>query len=164
MNEIGRMFFLLIILTVSLAGYFLVLNALFAHRLAKSQHIFEQSRARSFWLGLINLLFFAVLVVALFSMAERASGAVKTLLNLPALLIAGAMTASLGFGWAAVANVIAGRFFPQSPSWMKVVMGTVILAFGGALPFAGWFLLLPYTGCAGLGAFILGFFQKEMKE
>jgi hypothetical protein len=30
-----------------------------------------------------------------------------------------------------------------------------------ALPLAGWFLILPYAGLMGIGAFILGFFQRE---
>jgi hypothetical protein len=37
----------------------------------------------------------------------------------------------------------------------------VVLSFACALPVVGWFLLFPYVGFVGIGAFILGLFQRE---
>jgi hypothetical protein len=37
----------------------------------------------------------------------------------------------------------------------------VILCIACALPFVGWFLLLPFVAFTGIGATILGFFQKS---
>ena len=41
------------------------------------------------------------------------------------------------------------------------IFGTAILSFACALPVVGWFLLFPYVGFVGIGAFILGLFQRE---
>jgi hypothetical protein len=40
-------------------------------------------------------------------------------------------------------------------------LGTLILSLACGLPFVGWFLLLPYILIIGVGAAILGFFQKS---
>lgn len=164
MNKIVPAFLIIIILAIALTAYFLVLNVLFPTKLAKSKRVLAQLPGRSFWIGLINLIFFALIAIMLFSLAGKNNGLLGTILSVPALLIAGALLAALSFGWSAMVNQVSERLFPEFSLWKKVALGTFLLSFGGALPFAGWFLLLPYTGCSGLGAVILGFFQKENPE
>jgi len=43
----------------------------------------------------------------------------------------------------------------------KSIWGSVLLTFACALPFVGWFLLLPYLVFLGFGAVVLGFFQRD---
>ena len=80
MSDILRIFFIIILLTVALAAYFLVIGALFANRVAKTQSAVNQAPGRSFGIGMVNFLFFGLIVVVLFSVAENANSFVKGIL------------------------------------------------------------------------------------
>jgi len=161
MTDILRLFFIIILLTIGLAAYFLVLTALFANRVTKAQRIINQMPGRAIGVGLVNFLFFGVIAMVLFSVAENTSGAIKVILTMPALLISALLTILLSFGLAGMANVVGERILPEHSSLKKTVWGTVLLSFACALPFIGWFLLLPYVALLGFGAVILGFFQRD---
>jgi len=60
-----------------------------------------------------------------------------------------------------MSGLIGERILPDLPAWKQLPWGTVCLALACALPFVGWFLLLPYVGFIGIGAVILGFFQRD---
>jgi hypothetical protein len=161
MTDILRLFFIIILLTIGLAAYFLVLHALFANRVTLAQRVINQMPARAFGVGLVNFLFFGVIAMILLSVAENASGAIKVILTLPALLITAVLTIILSFGLAGMVSLVGERITPEHSSLKKTVWGTVILAFACALPFVGWFLLLPYVAFIGFGAVILSFFQRD---
>ncbi|MCI0554752.1 MAG: hypothetical protein L0287_27715 [Anaerolineae bacterium] len=161
MTDILRLFFIILLLTISLTAYFLVVGALFANRVAKTQRVVNQLMGRSFLVGLVNFLFFGVIALILFSIAGNAGGAIQVILTIPALIITMLLTVILSFGLAGLVNVLGERIFPEQSSWKKTVWGTIILAFACALPFVGWFLLFPYAGLLGFGAVILGFFQRD---
>jgi len=161
MTDILRLFFIIILLTIGLAAYFLVIGALFANRVTRAQRVINQMPARAIGVGLVNFLFFGVIAMILFSVAENASGAIKVILTLPALLITALLTILLSFGLAGMANVVGERILPEHSSLKKLAWGTVLLTFACALPFVGWFLLLPYATLLGFGAVILGFFQRD---
>lgn len=163
MTDILRMFFIVILLTLALAAFFLVLGTLFTNRAAKTQRVIMTMPGRSFGVGLVNFAFFGVIAVALFSVAENAGSFVKVILTIPALMITAALVIMLGFGLAGMVNLLGERILPEVASWKRTAFGTAILSFACALPFAGWFLLFPYAGFTGIGAFILGLFQRDIK-
>ena len=80
MTDILRIFFIIILLTIALAAYFLVIGALFANRAAKTQRVITAMPGRSFGVGLVNFLFFGVIALVLFSLAENAGSVVKVIL------------------------------------------------------------------------------------
>lgn len=161
MNDIHRILIGLLLLTTILAAYFLVIGALFLNRVAKIQRVINQITGRSFLVGLVNFLFFGVIAFLLFVLADNLGGAMQGILTLPALLITALLAIILSFGFAGMVNVIGERVLPEYSSLKKTIWGTAILTFACALPFVGWFLLLPYAGLIGFGAVILGFFQRE---
>lgn len=161
MTDIFRLLLILLLLTISLAAYLLVLGALFASRVTKTQRIINQLTGRSFLVGLVNFLFFGVIAVVLFSVSDNTGGAIRVILTIPALLITALLTVILSIGLAGMVNVVGERILPEHSSLKKSVWGTVILTFACALPLVGWFLLLPYAGLIGFGAVILGLFQRE---
>jgi hypothetical protein len=57
--------------------------------------------------------------------------------------------------------LIGERLFPDHAIWKQILLGSICLSLACALPFVGWFLLLPYVGFVGIGAVILGFFERE---
>ena len=161
MTDILRLFFIIGLLTIGLVAYFLVIGALFASRVTQVQRIINQMPGRASGVGLVNFLFFGVIALILFSVAENTSGVIRVILTIPALLIAALMTIILSFGLAGMVNIVGERILPEHSSLKRTVGGTVMLTFACALPFVGWFLLLPYTALLGFGAVILGFFQRD---
>ena len=161
MTDILRIVFIIIALTITLAAYFLVIGALFTNRVTKTQSIINQTSGRAFGLGMVNFLFFGLIAVVLLSVAENAGSFVKGILTLPALIIFGFLTVLLSLGLTGMVNVLAERIFPDLTLWKRNIWSSIILCFACALPFLGWFLLLPYLGFVSIGAAILGFFQRD---
>ena len=163
MSDIARLLVIIILLLVGVSAYFLVLNALFAPRLTRTRSIAQSMPARSFGIGLVNFLFFAVIAIVLFSIAENAGSFIKGVLSIPGIIILALLALALSFGLAGMSNLIGERIFPDLPLWKQTLWGTICLTLACALPFVGWFLLLPYVGCVGIGAVILGLIQRETK-
>lgn len=161
MTDILRIFFIVILLTITLAAYFLVISALFTSRVTKTQSIINQTSGRAFGLGLVNFLFFGVLAMLLFSVAENTGAFVKGVLTIPALLILAFLAVLLSLGLTGMVNVLGERLFPDMTLWKRNIWSAIFLCFACALPLVGWFLLLPYVGFVGIGATILGFFQRS---
>ena len=161
MTDIFRLSFIIILLTIALAAYFLVIGALFTNRVANTQRVITAMPGRSFGVGLVNFAFFGVIALVLFSVAGNAGDFIRFILTVPALLITAILAIMLSFGLAGMSNLLGERIFPDQSAWKQTIWGTVILSFACALPIVGWFLLLPYVGFVGIGAFILGLFQRE---
>ncbi len=161
MPDILRLFLIIIMLIVGLAAYFLVVNALFATRVARTTSIAQSTPARSFGIGFVNFVFFALIVMVLLSIADKTGPFIRGVLTLPAVIILAFLAILLSLGLAGMSNLMGERIFPDLPVWKQTLWGTVCLSLACALPFVGWFLLLPYVGFVGIGAVILGFFQRE---
>ena len=161
MTDILRIFFIVILLTITLAAYFLVIGALFTSRVTKTQNIINQTSGRAVGLGLVNFFFFGLIAFVMLSLAENAGSFVKGVLTIPALLILAFLSVLLSLGLTGMVNVLGERLFPDMALPKRNIWSAVILCFACALPFVGWFLLLPYVGFVGIGASILGFFQRN---
>ena len=161
MTDILRIFFIVILLTITLAAYFLVIGALFTSRVTKTQSIINQTSGRAFGLGLVNFFFFGLIAFVMLSLAENAGSFFKGVLTIPALLILAFLSILLSLGLTGIVNALGERLFPDITIWKRNIWSAVILCFACALPFVGWFLLLPYVGFVGIGASILGFFQRS---
>jgi hypothetical protein len=164
MSGIFRIFIIILPLTVSLAAYFLAANVLFPTRVGKTKAIIQSMPGRSFGVGLVNFSFFSVIAIVLLSISDRIDTEfIKGVMMLPALIIIGFILIMLSFGLAGMVNHAGERIIPQAPLWKQTMVGTLCLSLACVLPFAGWFLLFPYVGFMGIGAFILGIFQREPK-
>jgi hypothetical protein len=164
MSGILRIFIIILPLTLSLAAYFLSINALFQMRVGKTKAIIQSMPGRSLGVGLVNFFFFSVIAIVLISISDQIDNEfLKGVMMLPALIIIGFILLMLSFGLAGMVNLIGERIIPQASLWKQTILGTLCLSLGCVLPFAGWFLLFPYVGFMGIGAFILGMFQRESK-
>jgi hypothetical protein len=161
MTDILRLTLVLLLLTLGFASYFLVVGALFVGRVTKTVNIVKQMPGRSLGIGFVNFLFFGAIAIALFAVSEGVENRVISfVLLVPALTVAAVLVVLLSFGLSAMVNILGERVFPELSAWQKTFWGTVILAFGSAIPTVGWFLLFPYVTLTGFGAVILGFFQR----
>jgi hypothetical protein len=164
MSGIMRIFIIILPLTLCLIAYFLTANALFPVRIGKTKAIIQSMPGRSFGVGLVNFSFFFIIAVILISISENIDTEfIKGIVMLPGLLILGFILIMLTFGLAGMVNHIGERMVTETSPWKQTVWGALCLCLACALPFAGWFLLLPYAGFTGMGAFILGVFQREPK-
>lgn len=161
MNDILRLTLVIVLLTITLAAHFLVMSTLFPSRVTKTQNIIHLTLGRSFGLGMVNFLFFGLIAFVMLSLADHAGQFVKGLLTIPALLILGLLSILLSIGLTATIQHLAERIFPDMVDWKRKLWSAVILCTACALPFVGWFLLLPYVSFVGIGATILSFFQKS---
>ena len=161
MSDLVRLLLAIILLTILLVAYFLVANALFLQRIVKTKSVIQSIPARSLGIGLVNFIFFAVIALVLLSVAENTGPFIRGILTIPAIVILAFLTIMLSLGLAGMSNLIGERLFPDLSGWKQTLWGTVCLSLACALPFVGWFLLLPYIGFVGIGAVILGFFQRE---
>jgi hypothetical protein len=164
MPNLLRFLSITVLLTIGLIPYFLVIGALFPQRVARTKSVIDSMPGRSFGIGLVNFVFFAVLALVLFSIGEKTSnGFVKGMITIPALLILAFLATLLSFGFAGTTHLLGERIFPILNPWKQSVWGSVCLSIACALPLVGWFLLLPYSGFVGVGAVILAFFQRGAK-
>lgn len=164
MSDILRIFVVILILTFGLIAYFLAVTALFPQRVAQTKAIATDMPGRSFGIGLVNFAFFSVVAIVLVSISEKiGNGFFKGAVMLPALIIIALIVIMLTFGLTAISNQVGERIIPDSSAWKQAFWGAGCLCFACALPFVGWFLLFPYIGFVGIGAFILGMFKRELK-
>jgi hypothetical protein len=161
MSDILRLLFTILLMTIGLAAYFLVLNALFFARVTRIKSVAQSMPARSLGIGFVNFVFFAVIALALLSVAESAGPFVRGVLTIPAVIILALLAMALSLGLAGMSSLIGERIFPELSAWKQLLWGTICLSLACALPLVGWFLLLPYAGLVGIGAVILGYFRRE---
>lgn len=155
MDEPIGMLLAAILLMIGLAGLFGAVAALFPVTVEITRRAADDHPGRSFVLGLVNVLFLTGLTLALLSISQG------PVLRFLALVVASAGTAGLTFGLAAVVGLVGERISPHRSGLGRIVLGTVVLSLGSLTPFVGWFGLLPYVACLGLGGFVLGLFRRR---
>lgn len=151
----------LLLLTIGLVAFFLALRVLFPRRIAKTRAIAELMPGRALAVGIVNALFFGVIAVILLSIADKAGSVGRPILSIPALLFLGLLGLGFSCGLCALAELVGERLAPAQTAFKRTLWGTLALSLGSAVPFVGWFLLLPYAALVGLGAFIVSFFWRE---
>src|SRR5262245_54680356 len=164
MQDALRIAILILLLNTGLVAYFLALRALFPRRVARTRALAEQMPGRSFAVGLVNYLFFGAILLVLIGLSSNITNEVlRGLLSLPVIVLATVLGIGLSFGLAGMVELVGERLAPAQTAFRRTLWGTLALSLGSSIPFAGWFLLLPYAGLTGLGAFILGFFWREQQ-
>jgi len=161
MKELLTVTLAVILLTLNLVPFFIVLSLLFPARLAKTQANVDRMPGRTFVIGMVNFLFLLLIALVFFSLGDKVGGPLKAVLMLPALVIIAALFVAVSFGLGGVANSLGERLAPDQSKWRQVLWGTLLLGLGCSVPIVGWFLLFPYAGWVGTGAFIISFFQKS---
>lgn len=140
----------------TLVAAFIFIRGLFPLRVNMILSSLENHWKRSFWLGLVNTIFFTILIIGLGSLAENAP-----ILYMPTFAIYGCFLIGLLFGLTAFIQILGSRLFPNiSPVKRDIQSGSVLLL-TGLLPFVGWFLLFPYVICLAVGGVILALFQNR---
>lgn len=161
MKEILDVVLVFLLLTLLLIPFFIVVGTLFPKRVVKTGTILNLMPGRAFAVGLVNVVFFLAVGLVFLTVADHVSDLLKTILMLPALIIFTVLAITLSFGLTGLVQLIGERIAPGQSVWRRTLWGTLLLGIGCAVPWVGWFLLLPYAACLGIGAFITSFFQSD---
>jgi hypothetical protein len=144
----------------TLVGLFVVMNALFTPWIARTCEAAETQAARSFLVGLVNLIFGAALIAAIIALADNTG---LDFVIVVAVLLAAVLVIAMAFGLAAMVQVVGARILPGGQGVRALIWGTIALTLGCLAPYVGWFGLLPYVALRGLGAFVLALFSARRK-
>lgn len=162
MNDILSSIPIFLLLTLLLACHLLVFGALFPARVDKSAEHVRAALWRSFWIGLVNFLFFGAIVLLLFALSDGVQKSVlRVVLLLPAATITIVIFAFLSLGLASISAVIGERLFPEAAAWKRSFFATLLLGVGCTVPLLGWFLLLPFAALTGFGTVLLTYYQRN---
>lgn len=161
MTEALRLIALLVFGNLCLVAFVLALEALFPRRLARTRALADEMPGRAFLAGAVNAVFFGAIILILFAIPSDWLGELP---RLPAVGLLGLVSIGLSYGLAGVARLVGGRLRPRDGALRQSFWGTLALSLGSTLPVVGWFGLLPYAACLGLGAFLLSFFVRARPE
>jgi hypothetical protein len=158
MNEIPTLLLASLAILVCLAAFFIVLDIFFPVRIGRTQTLIDQSPGRAFLVGLVNATFVSVLLLVLNSLHEQSGAGIFQLLM---VILLGAAAICVIFGLAGIVCKVGMRLRPASSALVQVIWGSTALGLACALPFVGWFILLPFACVLGLGAAVLSFFTPR---
>ncbi|WP_420641198.1 hypothetical protein [Candidatus Leptofilum sp.] len=137
----------------TLAALLVLLPALLPGRVARAQQVAKNSPGRSFVIGLVNFLFFGVLI-AIFSQGGELGGLIAAIIFL--LLLA--VTA---VGLSAINQIVQTRLYPKDEGVKVGLKTAVLLIAGGLVPLLGWFVVAPILLLIGLGAGIIALVRRK---
>jgi len=160
MNQLIGLLVAVPLLSATLVGLFIVMNALFTPWVARTCQAAETQAARSFLVGLVNLVFVGALISAVIALADNTG---LDFIIVLAVLLAAALAIAATFGLAAMVQIVGARLMPGGQGLRPAIWGTVALTLGCLTPYVGWFGLLPYVLIRGLGAFVLTLFGRHQK-
>lgn len=144
--------FIAIGVAISLVAFFTVVNVVFSTLVSKMEEKSDESPGRSFFLGLLNTAFIAVLSLALWSIAENSGIGI---LAVPSLILLALFAIGVIFGGTALVRTIGKRLYPDREERTQMLRGGLIIVLACTVPYIGWFILLPYLLLRGFGAFLM---------
>lgn len=146
-----------LLITVIIGGicttaFFVLIDTLFTNLVREGKEIAEDSLSRSFWLGLINGIFFLALAVLFIFPSEKIG---TPLIALPGLFFGGVFIIGAIIGLSSMIQLIGDRLFhEQSPSKKKIYAAGITIL-GCLSPFLGWYVLFPYLILVGFGSYVI---------
>jgi hypothetical protein len=116
--------------------------------------VLETAGGRSLLLGLVNFIFFGLLVTLGVWLAQQTSSVLAGVLILLSGVIALAMVILTLIGIVALAQLLGVRIGSETTPFTTILRGGGLLLLAGLAPYLGWFLFTPLTAWAGFGAAI----------
>lgn len=144
---------IILITGVTLAALLVLLPALLPERVARAQQIAQNSPGRAFVIGLVNFLFFGVLI-AIFSQGAQLGGLIAATILLALMMVT-------AVGLAAINQIVQGRLYSGDVSVKVGLKTAVLLIAAGLVPLLGWFFLTPVLLLISLGAGIMTLVRRK---
>lgn len=124
----------------------------------------DKSLGLSFLLGLVNIIFFTIIVgLCIYLGRAIGGGPISSIPFLLGALILAALSVFTLLGLVAAAKLLGERMGKTKSALWSDLSGGLLLVLAGLTPYIGWFVFTPAVVCASLGATILALFQKKPK-
>lgn len=157
MQESGLLFLSVLAGSAVVAAFFAVLNVLFGGVVDRAALASADTPGRSFLVGVINIIFLGIIALGFIALS-RAVG--LEFFQIPALIVGVFLVVCIAFGMAGMSRLVGARLIPTAGENAQIALGGVALTFASAMPYVGWFGLLPYLILRGVGGLIVGLFPK----
>lgn len=156
----GLGIFIIVVLSEPcLVALFVVLINLFHDIIEDAQRAAQDSPGRTFLVGLIN--FLSIMGIAIALLAGPTGMPLLSFLGLFLMIL---LVIGVVFGLSAMVELVNEQLTPGQAGWKFTAGGAIALTMACLTPYLGWFGLLPYVGCRGLGAFILSLIAQLRKS
>jgi hypothetical protein len=146
---------------LSLIALFGALGLLFPVPVERTMLNLEKSLGRSFLLGLVNFIFFVLVVMGFSWLSQQ----VIQFLGAIFLFIAVVILIGLGIfvlmGLSAFAKLFGERISEGRTGFHSLSRGGALLLFAGLAPYVGWMLFTPFVVWSGLGASISALVRRR---
>ncbi len=143
-------------LLIGIAALTLLLDVFFSRWIRRARLTAERMPFRAGIVGAINFVFFGVVTLVLFAIAQESNpdGARRIFQVLSALVLL-VLATFLALGITASARWAGERIAPEATSVRQILTGIVTLELASLAPLVGWFLVLPIVILVGYGAVII---------
>lgn len=159
------------ILSILLGGMTIIallatFDLFFPKPVTRARQKLELAPRKSFLVGLINVIFWFVILVIWFEWTQANGGPdmmpylIGTALGI--LLLIGLVIPGIP-GLVALAGLTGERWNASSSSLGKDLRGGLLLVLACLTPYVGWFIFTPALLCTAIGAGLLTFFQRKEK-
>ncbi|MFZ5819631.1 MAG: hypothetical protein ACOYYJ_07000 [Chloroflexota bacterium] len=154
MDNIFNLLLLVLFGVVSLLAFFAALILLLPAPVEKTRETLETNGGRALLLGLVNFIFFGMVVLLCVWLAEKVGGVVAGIFILVGGLVALGLAVLALMGLVALAQLLGTRMGSETTPFLTTLRGGGLLLLAGLAPYIGWFLFTPLAVWAGLGAAI----------
>jgi len=147
--------FVIALIGVGLAALAVLCNAMFPDFVRRAHAQVVQRARRAFLIGLVNLIFFGLIALAL--LAARPTSA-----KILGVIVATIVLTFIVLGASVIARWVGERLRPDDTSATRqVITGIVTIVLAEMFPFVGWIVVPLLCGSLGLGSVILALFQRK---
>jgi hypothetical protein len=143
---------------VILGSFLTALLALFPKLIQRTAMAAKRMHGRTLIIGILNVAFFAFLAMGLGFLGDQSA---SSLLQILTIVLIGLILVGLGLGLAAMALLMGEQIVPQRSEIQQIAAGSGLLILSSLTPYVGWFLLLPYLFCRGVGGLFLAIFRRK---
>ncbi|GAB4505174.1 MAG: hypothetical protein Fur0043_21690 [Anaerolineales bacterium] len=154
MDNLFNLLLLVLFGIVSVLAFFAALTLLLPAPIEKTRQMLEANGGRALLLGLVNFIFFGMIVLLCLWLAEKVGGVVAGIFILIGGLVTLALAALAIIGLVALAQLLGTRMGSETTPFLTTLRGGGVLLLAGLAPYVGWFLFAPLAVWAGLGAAI----------
>jgi MFS family permease len=147
--------FVLALIGAGLAALTVLCNTMFPDFVRRAYDQATQRARRAFLIGLVNLIFFGLIALALL-------GARATSAKILGVIVATIVLTFIVLGASVIARWVGERLRPNDTSTTRQVLaGIVTIVLAEMFPFVGWIVVPLLSTSIGLGAVILALFQRK---
>ena len=147
--------FAIVLIGAGLAAFTVLCNAMLPDFVRRARDQAAQRTGRAFLIGLVNFVFFGLIALALFT-ARFAP------IKFVGVIVLTIVLTFVALGASVIALWVGERLRPGDTSTTRqVIAGVVTVELAEMVPFVGWVVVPLLCASTGLGAVILGLFQRK---